>query len=88
MRRRRAGASDFGRTGATEQGRAVISNGASNDFERKVVSGPRIQCLRSIMLHSAVATERTSIGFDRTVATEEARAVISSAQWLLSKLEQ
>ena len=47
----------------------------------KVVSGPRTHWLRSIVLHSAVATERT-------VATEQARAVISSAQWLLSKLEQ
>ena len=47
----------------------------------KVASGPSMQWLRSIMLHSAVAT-------DRTVATEQARAAISSAQWLLRKLEQ
>ena len=45
-----------------------------------VASGPSIQWLRSIMLHSAAAT-------DRTVATEQARAAISSAQWLLRKLE-
>ena len=47
----------------------------------KVASGPSMQWLRSIMLHSAVAT-------DRTVATEQARAAISSALWLLRKLEQ
>ena len=46
-----------------------------------VASGPSIQWLRSIMLHSAVATHRA-------VAAEQARASILSAQWLRRKLEQ
>ena len=89
MRHRRAGASDFGRTGATEQGRAVISSGVSNDFERKVFSKAHSSsdCERPVASEAPSSSdfERTmaskacsSRDFERPVAAKHIRAALSS----------
>ena len=53
------------------------------------------QCIRRKITHPISGFERSvaskaswGIDYERTVATEQSRAAISSAQWLLSKLEQ